>query len=88
MRGFVQRTYDGIMSKHAQANIERHLASGKPITVKICTALFGSTELRTAIARIRKYVVVESKWVSHGVDERHKVYWMPVRKVHDRKARA
>lgn len=74
------------MSKHAQQRIEQHLADGKPITVKICTKLFNSTELRTAIARIRKHVEVKDKWVTHGED-RYKVYWMPVRKIHNRKAR-
>jgi hypothetical protein len=56
-----------------QAAVEKWLRDGKVISVQICFRLFGSTELRVIVARLRKYMPIDDCWVTHK-QKRFKVY--------------
>jgi len=59
-----------------QQSIEKWMADGKPITVKIGLKVFGTTETRVYISRISKHFDIDEKWCEHN-GKRFKTWRMP-----------
>ena len=76
------------MTKLAQQNVEKHFLSGKPLTVQSCLRLYGTTELRVIVARLRKTFIVNSEWIKSTSGARFKRYWMPLGTIRNGNRRA
>lgn len=76
-----KREYDGTFAPNCdhepQANVKRHLESGLSITVLQCIRLYGSTELRRIVCRLRKSgMTISDKWYVDNGRKKYKVYFL------------
>lgn len=76
-----KREYNGEFAPncdHApQANVKRHLEAGLSITVLQCLKLYGSTEAKRIICRLRKSgMPIGDRWHYQNNKRRYKVYFL------------
>lgn len=74
-----KREYDGTFAPNCdhepQANVKRHLEAGLSITVLQCIKLYGSTELRRIICRLRKSGMnIGDTWYYENGRKKYKVF--------------
>ena len=76
------------MTKLAQQNVEKHFLSGKPLTVQSCFRLYGKTELRVIVSRLRKHFKIKDVKCYEPDGTWYKRYWMPLGTIRNGNRRA
>ena len=76
------------MTKLAQQKVENHFLAGKSLTVKSCSSLYHTTELRVIVSRLRKHFKIKDVKCYEPDGTWYKRYWMPLGTIRNGNRRA